>query len=70
MTAPNNSFADILTAHQVAEHLGISPRTVRNVAARQGIGTLVTPRARLYTPADVERLRPHIRGTVGRPKSR
>ncbi|MCC6315813.1 MAG: helix-turn-helix domain-containing protein, partial [Thermomicrobiales bacterium] len=45
---------NVLTAHQVAARLGVSPRTVRNLAARHDIGSLVTGRLRLYTEADVE----------------
>lgn len=60
--------ANVLTTAQVAERLGVAGRTIRDRAERYGIGTLVTARMRVFTPADVERLRPHITGKPGRPK--
>lgn len=59
----------LLTSRQVSDRLGTAPKTISNVASRHGIGTLVTNRTRLYTEADVERLRQYLRGKVGRPKA-
>lgn len=58
----------LLTTAQVAERLGAPERTIRDRAKRYGLGTLATPRLRLFTEADVARLRPHITGRRGRPK--
>lgn len=41
---------------EVAEKLGRSRSHVARVAYRAGIGRLVTPRLRVYTPADVRQL--------------
>lgn len=57
-----------LTSAQVAARLGIAPRTVRQLAAHHGIGTLVTPRLRLYSETDVRRLAAISTGKPGRPK--
>ena len=46
----------ILTTNQVAQRLGITARGVRALAQRHGIGTELTPRQRVYTEADVQRL--------------
>jgi len=58
------------TAEEVGLELGISPRAVRNLAARRGIIGKVVPGQRdrwAFTRADIEALR--MRGPGGRPKS-
>lgn len=58
----------ILTTAQVAKLLGVAPRTIRDHAAREQLGTLLTPRTLVFTPAEVERLRSRVTGKRGRPK--
>jgi hypothetical protein len=59
----------LYTTKQAAEQLGIAATTVRIHCLRYGIGELVTPRVRLLTEADLERLRGHAVGS-GRPGHR
>lgn len=55
------------TTEQVAALLGITPRSVRRLADHYSLGTLVTPRLRLYTTEDVATMRQHSTGKPGRP---
>lgn len=45
-----------LTIQQVAERIGLAARTVRERCCAHEIGRLVTPRLRLLSEADVERV--------------
>lgn len=65
--APGVTFggARLLTAEDVAAVLGVTSRMVRQRAMTRGVGQKVAG-AWLFTPADVERLRPDERF---RPKS-
>lgn len=57
------------TSAEVARALGVAPRTIRQHCERRPeIGALVTNRLRLYSDADLERLRTLVTGTVGRPR--
>lgn len=56
------------TSAQVAGQLGIARRSVQQLATYHGIGRLVTARLRLFSAADVERLRAISTGKRGRPK--
>lgn len=58
------SVPELLTVTQVAERYGISVRRVQALAAARSIGTRYGERLLLFTPAEVERLRP---GPPGRP---
>ncbi|HVS75834.1 MAG TPA: hypothetical protein VHE11_02790 [Steroidobacteraceae bacterium] len=58
---------EMLTAAETAKQLGISPARLRRIAHDREIGTLLTPRLRVFSPADVEALRQIVRGRVGRP---
>lgn len=59
------ALLSLCTADQVAEQYGITPRRIRAIAQRRGIGWQV-PHTRqwLFTPEEAELLRP---GPVGRP---
>lgn len=57
-----------LTVSQVAERLGCKPVTVRRAAVRLELGTLVTPRLRLLTEADVPKIKAAIHAGPGQPK--
>jgi excisionase family DNA binding protein len=46
-----------LTTADIARELGISPRLVRRLARQHQLGTLVTPRLRLFSAEDLERIR-------------
>lgn len=59
----------ILTTAQVAKMLGVAPRTIRDHAARNRLGTLLTPRTLVFTPAEVEHLRSRVTGKRGRPRT-
>ena len=50
-------MSEMLTTAQVAALLNLSERQVRTLAQRRGVGTLLTPRQRVYTHADVALLR-------------
>lgn len=56
-----------MTAGQVAAALGIDRRTVWRIARDNGIGEAVGPRLRLFTAADVERIRGLTHWKPGRP---
>lgn len=58
---------ELLTTAEVARQLGVAPRTIRDQAARHGLGTLLTARTLVFTPAEVERLRARVTGKRGRP---
>ena len=47
----------MLTTAQVAQQLAVTPQTVNALARAHGIGTLVNPRCRMFTPADVAKLK-------------
>ena len=55
-----------LTTVQVAERLGLHPITVRRAALTHGVGRVVS-HVRLYTEADVDRLRGLTHARAGRP---
>lgn len=55
------------TAQQVADLLGIESVTVRQMAARRGLGQRFSARVLLFTDADVDNMRQ--RNQPGRPKS-
>lgn len=48
---------DLHTTAQAARELGVSPQLVRRLAARYNLGTLVTPRLRLLSDADLDVMR-------------
>jgi hypothetical protein len=56
----------MFTTEQVAEHFKVTPRNVRLLAKRTGIGTLLTPRCMIFTGEEIEQLR-KARRPVGRP---
>ena len=60
------ALLSLRTADQVAEQYGITPRRIRAIAQRRGIGWQV-PHTRqwLFTPEEADRLRP---GRPGRPR--
>jgi len=51
----------MLTTAQVAQQLAVTPQTVNALARAHGIGTLVNPRCRMFTPADVAKLKRAMR---------
>lgn len=56
--------------HSVAHVAGLLQRsgsTVRHVAVEHQIGTLVNPRMRLFSDADIERLKQVMHDSRGRP---
>ena len=59
---------NMITTDQAAQWLGVTPRAVRSLATRYTLGTLVTPRLRVFTAAEFERLKTISDGTRGRPK--
>ena len=61
-------MADLITTDTAAKRLGVTPRAVRALATRYTLGTLVTPRLRVFTAAEFERLKTISDGTRGRPK--
>ena len=54
---------NLLDIHQVAEALGGKVANIRNRAINNGIGTKVGRMGRVYTPADIEKLRGIIDAT-------
>lgn len=60
-------MTDLATTAQAAATLGISPRTVRNLAKRYGLGFLLGPKALVFTQKDVIVMRQHSTGVPGRP---
>lgn len=61
-------MTQLLTTAQVADTLGTNVRRVRQLARQLRVGTALSPRVIVYTARDVDRMRPHITGIVGRPK--
>lgn len=61
-------MSDLLTTADVARRLGVQPVTIRAAALRHGVGVVVA-HVRLYTEADVARLRAVVPGKPGRPKA-
>ena len=57
MRQDNKEPDALLTTAEVAEMVQRDPRTIRMHATRYNLGTLYTPRLRLFTEADVEVLR-------------
>lgn len=58
----------LLTAAQVAEQLGISTHRVAELARSRNVGTLITPRMRLFTAEDVEAMRERPVGRPAKPR--
>lgn len=58
-----------LSGQEAAAKLGCAPITVSRVARRTGIGVFTEGGRRLaaLSPADLDRLRPHLHATVGNP---
>lgn len=48
---------EVLTTKQAAEELGLSPKTVRALAQRRGLGRNLTPRVKVFTRAEVESMK-------------
>lgn len=72
MTKVNTS--QMITTAKAAESLRISPRHVRRICQDFGVGYPVTPRNRILSPSDVERIRAILfereqRG-IGRPRKK
>lgn len=59
---------ELLTTAAVARQLGVAPRTIRDQAARLGLGTLLTARTRVFTPDEVAQLHARVTGKPGRPR--
>jgi hypothetical protein len=57
----------LYTSKEVADQLGVSHPLVRKIACRDNIGTKIG-RDRLFTEADVERIRNRPLGKPGRPR--
>lgn len=68
MIVPPDAAAALATSAAMARALGVTPASVRRLAKQHGIGRLVTPRLRLFAPADLARLRAVSHGTPGRPR--
>ena len=60
-------MATLHTTDEVATLLGITPRSVRRLAAGHGIGTLITARTMVYTDEEVAMIASHSTGKPGRP---
>ncbi len=54
-----------LTAADIAERLGVSASLIRRRAKERGIGIQATERVRLFTEADVEKMKPRASGPAG-----
>ena len=60
--------AHVFTTKQIAQEIGRSQKHVQFVANFHNLGVLVTPRLRLYTAEDKERIRDLCNGKPGRRK--
>lgn len=58
----------IITVTQAAQQLGVKPDCIRKHCVANEIGSLITPRFRALSSADVERLRGLIRASPGNPE--
>lgn len=56
------------TTAQVAELLGVAPRTIRDRADRYGLGAKITNRLLVFSDREIAILREHVTGKPGRPK--
>ena len=70
MCQDNKEPDALLTTAEVAEMVQRDPRTIRMHATRYNLGTLYTPRLRLFTEADVEVLREIIAQGRGEKRKR
>jgi DNA-binding transcriptional MerR regulator len=60
----------LYTTKQVSDRLGISQRQVRTLAQNMQLGVLVNPRLRLFTEANIERMRQRDTQRGPKPKER
>ena len=58
---------DAKTTSDAAKILGVTPQALSRVCAKHGIGTVVNPRLRLLSSADIETLRGLVRSKPGNP---
>jgi len=61
-------MTEFSTTKQVADKIGRHPGHIRNVANWHNIGTLITPRMRVFTTEDVEKIRALCSVPPGRKK--
>lgn len=57
----------MLTARQLASQIGCSIRTVQRIGTRYGIGTQLDSGVRVYSQADVARVKAHVHESAGNP---
>ena len=56
----------MLTTAQVAQQLAVTPQTINRHAVANGVGTLVTPKCRTFSAADVAKLKRRLKAAESR----
>lgn len=51
------NLEQVFTTAEAAKELGIHPRSVRALAKRRGLGRLLTPKALIFTRAEVDAMK-------------